>query len=121
LLSFNEHYRGKYNGRAVQLVRCWSFQLPNQEALAEQLKAWAWVVRELREHGGGQAETHRIAAADRLEVGSVYIPPVTDGPNDAFQEAGAVFEGLEVAVFTPDAAGTLGSRAAAALSTRTDA
>ena len=34
-----------HNGSAVQLVQCWSFQLPNQEDLAEQVKAWAWVVR----------------------------------------------------------------------------
>src|SRR5215210_2965162 len=36
-----------HNGHAVQLVQCWSFQLPNQDDLAERVKAWSWVVHEL--------------------------------------------------------------------------
>ncbi len=105
-----------HNGRAVQLVQCWSFQLPNQETLGEQVKAWAWVVRELRRQGGEvQAETLNFAAPEALEVATVYIPPVDGKPRDAFDQAAAAFEELEVVVHTPDTADALGVRAAALL------
>ncbi|HYN51876.1 MAG TPA: hypothetical protein VES62_13215 [Thermoleophilaceae bacterium] len=32
-----------HNGCTVHLVQCWSFQLPNQADLAEQVKAWSWL------------------------------------------------------------------------------
>ena len=40
------HHSGRFdfavtNGRALQLTQTWSFQVPDQEALAEQVKAWA--------------------------------------------------------------------------------
>jgi hypothetical protein len=106
-----------HNGRAIQLVQCWSFQLPNQETLGEQVKAWAWVVGELREHGGSiQADAQTIAAPDGLEVASVYIPPLAGRPTEAFEEARAVFDELQVEARTPDRAHVLADRAAAALS-----
>jgi len=36
------------HNRAVQLVQCWSFQPPNQADLAGQVKAWSWLVHEVR-------------------------------------------------------------------------
>jgi hypothetical protein len=105
-----------HNGRAIQLVQCWSFQLPNQESLAEQVKAWAWVVRELREQGGRvQADTLSITAPGALEIGSVCIPPAEGKPRTAFDEAQAAFDELEVESHTPETADALAVRAAAAL------
>jgi hypothetical protein len=115
------HFHGNFdfavhNGRAVQLVQCWSFQLPNQEALAEQVKSWAWVVRELREQGGRlRADSLDITAPDTLDVAAVYIPPIVGKSAEAFAEACAAFEELGVEPLTPDAADILGVRAAAAL------
>jgi hypothetical protein len=106
-----------HNGHAVQLVQCWSFQLPNQETLGEQVKAWAWVVRELREQGGCVlADTHRIDAPDGLEVAAVFVPPLEGKPRDTFNEACAAFNELNVEARTPDGADIFAVRAAEALS-----
>jgi hypothetical protein len=55
-------------------MQCWSFQLPNQAELAEQVKAWAWVVRGLRKQGGslqlGEREIAVPAGTD-VEIASV--------------------------------------------------
>jgi len=105
-----------HNGSAVQLVQCWSFQLPNQEALGEQVKAWAWVVRELRQQGGAvQVDGQQIAVADTLEVASVLIPPAEGKPREAFVEACAAFGELGVEAREPKDADFLAVRAAEAL------
>lgn len=107
-----------HNGRAVQLVQCWSFQLPNQEELAEQVKAWAWVVRELREGEDGAkvlTEALEVDAPADLQIATVYIPPVDGGESSALEEARAAFAEVDVQEYTPDTADEVGERAAAAL------
>jgi hypothetical protein len=103
------------NGRVVQLVQCWSFQLPNQAELAEQVKAWAWVVRELADQGGvlhvGEARNIEVPPRD-VEVMSVFIPPQQDQDAPAFDEARAAFQETGVTQLTPDQAGVIGERAA---------
>jgi predicted RecA/RadA family phage recombinase len=54
-----------HNGSTVQLVECWSFQLPNQSDLAEQVKAWSWLVHEIRNSGGTEVA---LDSADRVGV-----------------------------------------------------
>jgi hypothetical protein len=111
-------YTGKFdfavaNGRLVQLVHCWSFQLPNQVELAEQVKAWAWVVRELRDRGGRLETSDRAIEAGReVEVATVFIPPEGDQEDTAFVQARAAFEETGVTQLTPDDADQLGARAA---------
>jgi hypothetical protein len=105
-----------FNSEALQLVQCWSFQLPNQAELAEQVKAWAWVVREVRERGGtlraGGREIH-VPSGDEFEIAAVFIPPA-DGQDDvrAYEEARAAFEETHVFALEPDQADELGARAA---------
>ena len=105
-----------FQDRVVQLVQCWSFQLPNQIELAEEVKAWAWAVHELRERGGYlQLSDHRLdIPPGEVEVASVYIPPV-EGQREtrAFQEARAVFDEVNVHEFTTDQADAVGRSAAA--------
>jgi DUF3037 family protein len=104
------------NGRVVQLVQCWSFQLPNQQELAEQVKAWAWTVRELRLNGGTvRADGIDVAAPRQLDVAAMYIPPLANAAAPAFLEAQAAFEEIAVQQFTPERAGTLAQHAADAL------
>jgi hypothetical protein len=105
-----------FNGRAVQLVQCWSFQLPDQVQLAEQVKAWAWVVRELREHGGvvraGGREIE-VPQGDELEIAVVAVPPMDDQENThAYAEARAAFAETHVRELRPEEADELGARAA---------
>jgi Protein of unknown function (DUF3037) len=101
------------NGTVVQLVQCWSFQLPNQAELAEQVKAWAWVVHELRSQGGSVTLTDRQADAERdVEVATVVVPPADGQEAPAYEEARAAFNEINVEQLTPDEADELGARAA---------
>ena len=102
------------NGRVVQLVQCWSFQLPNQIELAEQVKAWAWVVHELRQQDGllRLDERELVVPRDEIEIATVYIPPEEGQNAPAFDEALAAFEEIQVTQLLPDQADVLGEHAA---------
>jgi hypothetical protein len=105
------------NGEVVQLVQCWSFQLPNQAELAEQVKAWAWVVRGLRKDGG---RLHGLGDRDldvegNVEIAAVFVPPATGQEAPAFDEARAAFAETDVLQLTPEQADELGHRAASKL------
>jgi hypothetical protein len=108
------------NGEVVQLVQCWSFQLPNQAELAEQVKAWSWVVRELGRQGGlvhfGEREAR---AQEDIEIAAVIVPPVEGQEAPAFDEARAAFEEIHVQPLTPDEADQVGQRAAELLQVAT--
>jgi hypothetical protein len=117
-------YQGQFdfavhNGEAVQLVNCWSFQLPNQQELADQVKAWAWVVHEMRRGDGARvaAGDTTIYAAPDLEIAAVCIPPKDGGDTHAYDEAQAAFVEVEVQQLAPEEADQLGEHAAAALAT----
>lgn len=107
-----------HNGRTVQLVQCWSFQLPNQDELAEQVKAWSWVVHELRKDGGELTiEAGSIEIPRDLEIYAVSIEPTegTDAP--AFIEAREAFTENKVTEIRPESADLIGARAAELLTT----
>ena len=106
-----------HNGRAVQLVQCWSFQLPDQGALAEQVKAWSFVVNHIRDQGGRLPHADgSVDVPSDLEIYSVVIPPTADGSGDAFEEACVAFAENGVEVARSDDTAQLGARAAALLS-----
>lgn len=109
-----------HNGRTVQLVQCWSFQLPNQADLAEQVKAWSWLVHEIRRSGGDLvADGHDAAVPQDLEIFAVAIPPRADVDSPAYAEAQAAFAEIGVTELTPDDADRIGVEAADALAART--
>ena len=103
-----------HNGRVVQLVQCWSFQLPNQVELAEEVKAWGWVVSELKRHGGelmvDGSEAPILIPSD-LEIAAVYVAPTSAQPSPAFIEAQAVFEETQTLAVTADEAEVVGHSA----------
>lgn len=107
------------NGRVVQLVQCWSFQLPNQADLAEEVKAWAWIVHELVTQGGFLRVGERnleIPAGRAIDMASVYVPPFEGQPDThAFDEAQAAFKEVGVPGLPADDADQVGERAAALL------
>lgn len=86
------------NGRLVQLAQTWSFQIPNQEALAEQVKAWGWTLRDARDAGG------RVSTVDGQEfdfeagvdIKVVYVPASVNHPAPAFVDAQHVFGELDI-------------------------
>lgn len=102
------------NGEVLQLVQCWPFQLPNQAELAEQVKAWAWLVRGLRNRGGlmsmGQREIH--VRGSEVEVAAVYTPPADGQDAPAFEQAQAAFADTDVLALRRDDADAVGEHAA---------
>lgn len=105
-----------HNGRTVQLVQCWSFQLPNQADLAEQVKAWSWLVHEVRQAGGALTTTAgEIEVPSELDIYAIAIPPVTGTEARAYDEAKAAFAENGVIELTPAGADRVGAQAAEAL------
>lgn len=100
-----------HNGSVVQLVRCWSFQLPSQSELAEEVKAWAWVSRHLMEAGGTvEASAGRYPVPRRADLAVVYIPPLAHMDAPAFDEARAAFREIGVPAFPATEADVVGRR-----------
>jgi len=99
-----------HNGSAVQLVQCWSFELPNQAELTEQVKAWAWMAHEIRGNGGN-LNSYGVEVPNDIDIAAVYIPPMA-GDNSAFGEAESAFDELGVSAAVYDAADVIGAEAA---------
>src|SRR5262245_12323118 len=105
-----------HNGSAVQLVQCWSFQLPNQADLAEQVKAWSWLVHEVRKAGGAlRTDSGEIQVPSQLDIYAIAIPPVDGAGSPAYEEAKAAFAENRVIELTPDEADRVGEQATEAL------
>ena len=101
------------NGRAVQLTHTWSFQRPDQERLAEDLKSWAWTVGDIRDGGGTVAmlDNKVTNVPSTVDVSVVYTPPEDDGPRAVFEEALAAFDKVKVRAVTADHAAQVAIRA----------
>ena len=85
------------NGRALQLAQTWSFQIPNQDDLSEHIKAWAWTVKDVRDHGGSAvAGDRQIVVPYNVDIEAIYIAPRPNGPRQAMDEAMAAFAALDV-------------------------
>jgi hypothetical protein len=86
------------NGLTLQLAQTWSFQVPDQEQLAEQVKSWGWTVQDVRLKGG------RLTLADRssfevrpdVDLEVVYVAPAPDQQAPAMRDALHVFEALDI-------------------------
>jgi hypothetical protein len=96
-----------------------SFQLPNQADLAEQVKAWSWLVHELRRSGGDlTAGDGDPVVPSNLEIFAVTIAPREEINSPAYAEAQAAFDEIRVTELTPEDADRIGLQAADALATR---
>ena len=114
VLARTEDYSDRFdfavhNGSVVQLVKCWSFQLPSQAELAEEVKAWAWVARHLRESGGTvDTQAGGLEVRPRADLAVVYVPPLSNGPAAAFEEARAAFREIDVTARPAEEADVVG-------------
>lgn len=86
------------DGRALQLVQTWSFQSADQQALAQQIRSWGWVMLRTRKeggnlNGGGQ---QMCAVARDVDIAAVYVPPAHGDHSDAYKGALDVFEEAEI-------------------------
>lgn len=100
------------NGRAVQLTQAWSFQVPDQATLAEQVKSWGWTVQEARAVGGRVlTKTEEFDVGKDVHVEAVYVPALPTRPAPAFIDAKHVFERLGVQAVSHEQAGDVARRA----------
>jgi len=97
------HYQVRFdfaitNGEALQLAHAWSFQVPNQDALAEQVKSWGWTVQDTQSSGGivTTQDGKRFGVSHDVDVEVVYILPENPQEAPALAEATSVFESLGV-------------------------
>lgn len=113
-----QHHRGRVdfavvNGRALQLTHTWSFQIPDQAGLADQVRAWGWIMHDAQ-RGGGVAigrQGREYAVAEDVDIEVVYIPPLDHHPLDAYEGALDVFDTLGVRYTTADEAGLVADKA----------
>ena len=105
-----------HNGHAVQLAKCFSFELPDQTSLAHDVAAWAWLAHEVRERGARviPREGQRLDTDARLDIACVYVPPRQQSP--AFDQANEAFNELEITARSVTQAEDVARRAAGLLS-----
>lgn len=101
------------NGQALQLTHTWSFQNPDQTGLADQVRAWGWIMQDVKRGGGvatgKQGREYEVAKDVDIEV--VYIAPLNSQPLDAYEGALDVFDTLGVRYTTADEAGRVADKA----------
>jgi len=85
------------NGKVLQLSQAWSFQLPGERQLVEEIKGWAYSVEDLR-YQGGQAITRerKLTVGPDIPIYAIYVPPKLDQSRAAFDEAMCAFEKVGV-------------------------
>ena len=100
------------NGRVVQLAQTWSFQIPDQNALAEQVKAWGWTVQEAQLDGGTISTPEKdLAVPADVNFEVVYIPALPNKPASAFKDAEHVFKQLNISATPHEQARDVAKRA----------
>ncbi|MEJ7765401.1 MAG: hypothetical protein WKF86_07885 [Acidimicrobiales bacterium] len=86
----------------LQIAHAWSFQIPDQEDLAETIKAWGWTIADARAGGGAirlrSGQTFDVA--EDVDVRVVFVPPAEGFEAPAFDEAKNVFQSVN-AIATP--------------------
>lgn len=113
-----DHHRERFdfavvNGKVLQLAQTWSFQVPDQEGLAEQIKAWGWTVQEARHNGGRVVSREDLSfeVTTDVDIEVVYVPPAEDQLAPAFNDALNVFDALNVRHTSLEGAIDVGQRA----------
>jgi hypothetical protein len=117
-LETRHHHREKVdfavaNGRVVQLTHTWSFQVANQDELAEQIKAWGWTIRDAREHGGTLLIPHTpvLEVDEGVDIEVVYVQPNHGDSAPAWEDAQSVFEALGARFIPIEEANRVGQEA----------
>lgn len=101
------------NGKVLQLTQTFSFQVPDQESLTEQVRAWGWTIRDARESGGEvvTASGKQFAVEQDVDIEVVYVPPVPNQPATALEDATSVFNALSIAAYPLAEAPAVAARA----------
>lgn len=101
------------NGRVVQLTHTWSFQVTNQDELAEHVKAWGWTIRDAREYGGTllTPDAVRLQVDEGVDVEVVYVQPRQGESAPAWDDALNVFQTLDAHIVPLEKADQVGQAA----------
>jgi len=101
-----------YNGHVLQLVQGWSFQAALEDNLSRRVRAWAWMVRGLRDQGGfATLGVRKVEVLSDVDIEAVYIPPAAGGGSTVLDEALSAFEELRVKAVPIDDASAVAARA----------
>ncbi|MFB6258950.1 MAG: DUF3037 domain-containing protein [Flavobacteriales bacterium] len=79
-----------FNGHALQISQTWSFEIQHPNRISKDVKAWSWVIRDLRESNGKfeNEEGRLIEIPHDIEIDFIYQPPSSNLENEtAFEEA----------------------------------
>jgi hypothetical protein len=113
-----EHHQERFDfavtdGHVLQLTQTWSFQVPDQEFLGEQVKAWGWTVRDVQQHGAMATVTDgsTFGVERDVDVAVVFVPPKPDQDAPALRDARNVFDELQVRQASVEEARQIGQRA----------
>jgi Protein of unknown function (DUF3037) len=103
-----------HNGHAVQLAKCYSFELPDQASLTHDVMAWAWLAHEVRERGATVTakDGEELEAPADLSIACIYVPPRDGEETSAFEQATEVFQEIDVKAASIDDAGAVARIAA---------
>ncbi len=64
-----------HNGVVKDITQCWSLQIKSAELLLNDIKAWGWTIKTLRDQGGTILTRHDSIEVPRdVRVGIVYAP-----------------------------------------------
>jgi Protein of unknown function (DUF3037) len=118
------HHRERFdfvvvNGGVVQLAQAWSFQVPAQEELIENVKAWSWTVDDIRKHGGeAEVRDRKVSVPKDVQVAAVYVPPIQGATSHALEEALSAFQEIHVMASPTEGVARVGTSARERLRTR---
>jgi hypothetical protein len=83
-----------HNGVVKDITQCWSLQIKAAEPLLNEIKAWGWSIRTLREHGGLILTGKQpIRVPREVRVGVVYA---ATSDTELMDEAFDVFNDAEI-------------------------
>ena len=103
------------NGSAVQLTQGWSFQGTSVSTVSEQVKAWAYALKCLRDGLDSRvvsADDHISTVTQNVDLEVVVIEPRTSEQQLVFEEALQVFGQIDASVHDLDDVDAIGTRAA---------
>lgn len=83
-----------HNGVVKDITQCWSLQIKAAEPLLNEIKAWGWSIKTLREHGGLILTGKQPIEVPRdVRVGVVYA---ATSDSELMEEAFDVFNDVEI-------------------------
>jgi hypothetical protein len=83
-----------HNGVVKDITQCWSLQVKDSQRIMDEIKAWGWTMKTLRDHGGTlRAGAKTLEVPRDVQLGVVYAPSEDDAVS---AEAIEVFKDDEV-------------------------